>query len=159
MGVSGNGSFKSSDLRKDSRLQVSPLVGYFISKNLAIGSQLILNHSTKSLSGNTIYEERGRSIHGLVRYYIGDWKVKPYLNLMAGYNRDIVFESSGFGFLVLTDFNKGMNASLGVGLAYFMSPKVALEAEANYQKYFYDDLDDSKISAVKLRMGISVYFK
>lgn len=95
----------------------------------------------------------------MVRYYIGDWKVKPYLNLMAGYSRYMVLQEGVSGFLVDTEYSKGMNASLGAGLAYFMSPKVALEAEANYQKYFYDDLDDSKISAVKLRMGISFYLR
>ena len=78
---------------------------------------------------------------------------------MAGYSSYIVLVKGDSGFLVDAEYGKGMNASLGAGIAYFVSSKMALEAEANYQKYFYDDMDGSRISAVKLRMGLSVYFR
>ncbi|TDB59567.1 hypothetical protein EZE20_22475 [Arundinibacter roseus] len=135
------------------------MLGYFVAKNLAIGGQFNLSNSTKSLSGSTSYKERNRSIHGMVRYYVGDRKVKPYLNLMIGFNRDSYFLNGVNGMLVLMEFNKGMNASLGAGLAYFVLPKVALEAEANYQNYFDKDFDDSRVNNMKLRLGVSFYLR
>jgi hypothetical protein len=55
--------------------------------------------------------------------------------------------------------DEGWNASLGAGVAYFVAPKVALEADANYRYHFKSDLGKEKNNAVTLRLGITLYLR
>jgi outer membrane protein W len=105
------------------------------------------------------YKSNTTSIHGLARYYFGNWKARPYVNFMTGYTWNRALTMSQNGELVRFRGDEGWNASLGAGVAYFVAPKVALEADANYRHHFNDDLGRRNNRAVTLRLGLSLYLR
>lgn len=159
LGLSGNASFKTVEQNRRTSIQAAPLIGYFVKNNLALGTQLTLDHNRRLFMDQLNDKANTVSLHGMSRYYLGTWKARPYLNFTGGYtwNRALTVLPNGEQIRFTGD--EGWNASLGAGLAYFVAPKVALEADANYRHYFASDLGREKNNAVTFRLGIALYLR
>ncbi|WP_247231955.1 outer membrane beta-barrel protein [Telluribacter sp. SYSU D00476] len=159
VGLSGNGSFKRAKYSTTTSLQLAPQLGYFIGRNLALGTQFSLDYTHHIFFEDLTHKAKRTSFYGLSRYYIGNWKARPYVNLMVGrsWNRDIITYSNGVVSRMRED--EAWNTSLGAGVAYFVGPKVAIEADANYRYYLRNDFGRRITDAVTLRFGLSLYLK
>jgi hypothetical protein len=159
LGLSGNAAFKGAEQSRTTNLQAAPLIGYFVDKNWVVGTQLTLDHERRKFMDKLNYKAQSTSLHAISRYYIGDWKARPFLQVMTGYNWNRALVPDSNGQLVKYRGDEGWNASLGAGLAYFVAPKVALEADANYRHHFSSDLGRRNNRAVTLRLGLSLYLR
>ncbi|GAB2776485.1 hypothetical protein GCM10027275_19590 [Rhabdobacter roseus] len=157
VGLSGNGSFQKDGLNRLSQVQLAPQLGYFVARNLALGAQLSLDQRESRYRGNTTLKSHATSAYGQARYYIGNAKLKPYATILAGYGWNRGHGLDGTGDLVRFRGDDGWQAAAGAGLAYFVGPQIALEAEAHYRFLNHGRFDRDR-SATTLRLGIALYW-
>lgn len=131
------GSFQASKInnnleaRKESNVQFSPKVGFFLSDKFALGVEV--GFGTRSLESTTSdvglaeYKESNFGIGGFGRYYflkVGS-RFKTYTEIGAGYisSRDRI-SSPGLRYQDLK-FN-GFAANAGIGANFFLTEKIAI---------------------------------
>ncbi|GAB2783482.1 hypothetical protein GCM10027275_29330 [Rhabdobacter roseus] len=152
VGLSGNGAIRKQDFNRNTQLQATPLVGYFVRKNLALGGQVAWDHFQRGSSGfQFTYKSSTMNANALARLYFGEGKLKPYGTLLGGYAwswRDVPY---------LLPVNHGgidgWNAAVGAGGAYFVAPQVALEGQVDYR--FLNNGDVKQVAA--FRLGFALY--
>ncbi|UHG93466.1 outer membrane beta-barrel protein [Spirosoma oryzicola] len=122
---------------------LSPSAGYFVANGLLVGARVPLSYASvryPEYNSNGTSPVPAKSIatsYGLgpfVRYYVGSAKVKPYIGLSYTYSltntkqtssaRETVKNSSHYSLIVPT-----------LGVAYFVTRNVALNAGLNYNSY------------------------
>ncbi len=109
---------------KNTTLNLSPSVGYFVVDNLAVGVNI--NYSQEKFANIT---QNSLSFGPFARYYFGKHdKLKPFgqigLGLFSG-NHQVNFRNTKV---------KGSTYHIGLGAAYFLTKNVALEGLFQYQK-------------------------
>lgn len=158
VGLAGNASFNKNSSFKSSHVTFSPRVGVFLANNLVVGGQMSLDRQTSDLFsfGNNYTRTLETSVGAFARYYLGDAKLRPYFSAQTGYSwlrmkSTVPFER---GYL---QGDQKWQASAGAGLAWFVTPRVALEAEANYRFLNYNKVQIGEDANLNLRVGLSLY--
>lgn len=136
------GDFQYSDQNRQKIFSgsLTPTAGYFVAKNLLVGAGVPLSLSTNSYYGirypdptfvkfevtNTQY-----GVSPFVRYYIGSAKLKPYVGVAYSYSKT---HSQTMASSALLQKSEGYSSAIvpGLGIAYFISRSVALNAGLNY---------------------------
>lgn len=107
---------------------LTPKLGYFIKDDLAIGGYVNFGLSTAKGAGSTV--DYGIGAFG--RYFINDKNVKK----LEFSKRARFFVEANAGFAGTNPASgastNGLNLGAGPGLAYFITPNVALEALVKY---------------------------
>lgn len=142
--VGGTFTINTGDNR--TTIALSPMAGYFVMNNLAVGGNISLSHSKL---GNNKVTTFGAG--PLVRYYFGRANIKPFLHGEFG----IVSEK----FKVVNNSNteNGIHFLLALGLAGFLNQNVALEALAGYDHTRLKDFDGD--GGFAFRLGFQVYLR
>jgi len=111
-------------------MDLTPKIAYFIRDNLALGGYGRFSLATAKDQGtNTTY-----GIGALGRYFIEDKKVRQLE--FSQRSRFFVEATAGFGGNNYSETginNNGLDIGFGPGLAYFITPNVALEALLKYE--------------------------
>lgn len=111
---------KNSDT-KISSFEFNPKAGYFLSDKFAVGVELGIGSGKKSVAGNDILKSSNFNVGAFGRYYFLDLgeRFKTYTEF--GFN--VGSEKDGVNSTVKTNtFNLGA----GLGMNYFVSPKMAI---------------------------------
>lgn len=144
--LGGGGFFRSSD--GSFSTYINPDLGLFLVDNMAVGASLPLFYRNYD-TGSSI----SLGLTPFVRYYVGEGRTRFFALASMGYNRswyrykeDVLGENHSEGY--------GMGTA-GIGLAYFLSSQVGLEAMLsyngrNYQEGDYDGYFD-------LAFGFQIY--
>lgn len=139
-------SVKTGSLNvKNTTLNLSPSVGYFVGDNLAVGVNI--NYSQEKFAHIT---QNSLSFGPFARYYFGKHdKLKPFGQIGLG-----LF--SGKHQVNLIDTNvKGSTYHIGLGAAYFITKNVALEGFFQYQKINLNEGSNS--NTLGLRIGFQIH--
>lgn len=156
-GVSGAGGFNSG------LWSLTGQVGYFAAKRLAAGVQISYGQDfLKKKDSGTVFQglyPNERRISTLdpqlfLRYYLFQYKVKPFFQLATGVNYQWGSQSNDSGGSNSVN-SLGFNAGGAVGAAWLASRKVSIEASYNRKltKTEYNDAND----ITRFRLGISVF--
>ncbi|WP_276134050.1 hypothetical protein [Polluticoccus soli] len=105
-------------------LSINPAAGYFVKNNLAVGAGIQL---TPWIGDEFSF---GYGIQPFVRRYFGKGLTKPFAEASAGYSGFISAEDGRPFFLT---------ANVGSGLAYFITPNVALESRLSVSAHSGSD--------------------
>jgi opacity protein-like surface antigen len=160
VGLAGNGSINRVQNARNANVLFMPHVAYFVSRNIALGGQLSVDHTRRTFDTNLISSSTATGANALARFYIGDWKLRPYVNVMAGYAWHRAKGLDGItGEPMRFRGDQRWNTSVGAGVAYFVAPKVALEADVNYRYFWRGDFDTRKNAGTTFRLGLSLYLK
>ena len=140
--LGGNGSVRFTD---PFMVSLNPNVGYFLADQLAMGSALFVNALSSGSFNNT-----SLGITPFVRYYFGQTNLRPFVLAQAGYSR-IWPGYRNFG----SPISEGMgDLSLGVGLTYFISRQVGLEATFSRRTLIRETFTDNTLG---LNFGFQIY--
>jgi len=115
---------------------LSPSVGYFVAKNLAVGASLPVSYAYDSynFTGTGRSETDGFSV-GLspfARYYVGSANLRPFVDASIGFQQFWI-SSTRFGAPEAQRSNYNVtNYQVGGGAAYFINNTASLDASLNY---------------------------
>jgi outer membrane protein len=140
----GSGSYQDQGSNRSFSLDLAPSGGYFVVNNLLIGARLPLGFDRSRTSGfpnPTSPQKTTSTSYGLgplVRYYIGEGKVKPYVGASFTYGRSTTRREQDTQFLDQKASYTQISPTLGV--TYFVTRNVALNAGVSYDlsRYKYD---------------------
>jgi outer membrane protein len=113
---------------ENSRFEISPKAGYFITENIALGGRLsYLQNESDNGNGNSA-ENKSYGLGAFGRYYFTpDKKFSLFGQAGLDYFRSEISSS---------DFEtNGFNLGLGAGLNYFVSKRFSLEASLAFFDY------------------------
>ncbi len=115
---------------------LSPSVGYFVAKNLAVGASLPVSYAYGSFdvtgTGRSKTDVFSVGLSPFARYYIGSAKLRPFVDASIGFQQFWI-SSTRFGTPETARSNSNVtNYSLGGGVAYFINNTVSLDASLNY---------------------------
>lgn len=153
----GGGSFSFGTTNENSNsislnsLSIGPKVGYFFSNNLAVGIEIDYNLSklngefydyfdqTTGLMTRTFgFKEENFGLAPFVRYYVtikNNFRFFGQASILGQINSYKNIDENDY--LYRTDYTfKGFGASLNPGLAFFPSPKWAIEFSFPIVRYF-----------------------
>lgn len=109
---------------KSKRKNFTPTVGYFLADKFLVGTEISLFQSKLDrINLGNDFKVSSFQVSPMLRYYLGDNKIKPYLQLTGVWNSSKVSGGDSFAFESFT-MNKG--ALLGqLGFDLFLSPNAA----------------------------------
>jgi hypothetical protein len=158
LGGGGSLNFSSEDENSDFDVNLSPTVGCFFTKKIALGVSMPLSfnyftrksyNSSQSFRGN-IY---GFGISPFLRYYFFQKKKVAFFGSASyGFNQEI-YTSKNDDDNELYFFT---NANASLGFVYFISQNIGLESTIGYNSYKNSDFETSNI---KLNFGLQIYLK
>jgi outer membrane protein len=134
----GNFSYQTQNGGKNFSGSISPSAGYFIIDNLLIGTGVPVSYSAYRFPSNFNSVESATTSYGLspfARYYIGKNHLKPYIGLAYSYSRTSTRQTQpDFTGQVTKQTTTGSVTNLvpTIGVAYFITDNVALNAGLNY---------------------------
>jgi len=135
---------------RQSRLEATPSIGFFVADNVALGFGL-------PISSNRYEDSRQRYIRRsssfafapFGRYYFGAANIKPFLEARFGIQR---FRTVETGRSEMTD--NALFVGMGGGIAFFLNEHVALEPKLTYDAYSRNNTS----SSFNFNLGFQVYF-
>lgn len=135
----GNFSYQTQNGSKNFSGNISPSAGYFVIDNLLIGTGIPLSYSAfrfpTTIAPFVKSTSTGYGLAPFARYYFGKDKLKPYAGLSYSYSRsvnkqtqaDVTGQPSE-----RTSLASSTNLTPTVGVAYFITNNIALNAGLNY---------------------------
>ena len=138
------GNFAINTAKNDTRVTLTPTVGYFFINNFAGGANVDLTYSKAGSNKSTIF-----GIGPFARYYLGTLNIRPFAHANLNFTSNRSKNSAGS-----TTLN-GSNYFLGAGLAAFINRNVAVEGLAGYSRTNYSHLSGS--GGFNLRIGFQIY--
>ncbi|QKZ14515.1 outer membrane beta-barrel protein [Spirosoma sp. KUDC1026] len=171
----GNFSYQSQNGTKNFSGSISPSAGYFVIDNLLVGTGVPLSYSAfrfptaiapfaKSIS-------TGYGLSPFARYYVGKTQLKPYAELAYSYSRSInkqTQEDVTGQLSERTSLASSTNLTPTVGVAYFFTNNVALNAGLSYNiqasKTEACDVNNNLVSftsnwkSLSLGIGLQIFF-
>jgi hypothetical protein len=139
------GNFTLNTASNNTQIGLNPTAGYFVMNNLAVGGTVALGYSQLGENKSTTF-----GIGPLARYYFGQKNIRPFVN------GEFTFQSLKFKSPTETNTENGVNFLLGLGLAGFLNPNVALEAIAGYN---HTRLEGNGDGGFAMRVGFQVYLR
>lgn len=122
--VEGNLGFSSSNDKntdtKSNGFDFNPMAGYFVTEKLAVGVELMVGSDKTEVSGTDTNKNSNFGAGVFARYYFLDLgqRFKTYAQAGVGFN-------SGKAGLAEAKYS-GVGAGAGLGIQYFVSPKIAI---------------------------------
>ncbi len=143
-------------------MDMAPSAGYFISHNFALGLSIPIITSTLS-SSNYLHKEREMGIAPFALLYFGNGKLKPYLSVLYKLSKERTYHEAGvdFGNTNYESISRNSTWSPGVGVAYFITKGIAVNAIINYNSYNRRvDNNGGRYSGkdATLHLGFNVFF-
>jgi outer membrane protein len=144
------------DDTKETTLKIQPTIGYFVINNLAIELSTALEYS-KTKAGSNESSSTSLIIGPLVRYYVGQSKVKPYMEggLGLSTHQSKAEDGSEMKF-------SGMAYQIGLGVGYFVNEHVSIDGIVNYMgtnlKYSEDSKLKISLGGINIGLGFTVCF-
>jgi outer membrane protein len=142
-------------------ISLSPRVGYFALNRLAVGLVTSASYSREERDfGGRMFSTTSNLLTANVfaRYYIRSAKFTPFVQGEFGYSRFKVNMTvpPGLGGTSSGNAEDQGNYSLGAGLAYFVSPQVAIEGTLDWaSRSFFQSTADHVLN---FRVGLMLYF-
>lgn len=155
--ISGNVSYgtQKTDDFKQSSFTVAPMVGYFVSNNIAIGGSVAYT-SGKNEGGSTETTSNSLNIGAFGRYYfMPSNQFSVFAQLQAGYlTRKNETEGGSFS----EEYKEnGFAAGFGPGVNYWLSDKFALETFVGFINYSSTEPDvDNAEATNRFNIGLNL---
>lgn len=143
LGATTSGSF-SNGSTNIWNLSLNPKAGLFVANNLLFGSEV-----TSGVSLSSSLNSYNLGISGFGRYYLGSGKVRPYVFAKYGYQTSSLYFSDE---ALRTIRDNDQFAQVGLGAAYFISPRFAIETDFGY------NIGGFSASQTFFTVGLSYYF-
>ena len=140
------GNVQLTTAKNDTRIELTPSIGYFFVENFALGANLNLAYAK---TGESEAKQTTMGVGPFVRYYVGTAGVRPFLE------GNVNFISTKYKLGTGTSTSTGTNFFFGPGAAFFLNPNVALEGLLGYKHVAYKNQVGSGGLAFKL--GFQVY--
>jgi outer membrane protein W len=163
-GQVGNLLYQGTTSNQTIAVLLSPSAGYFVAKNLAVGLSvpvLYQNVTSKSSNGDFGISFTQVGLTPFVRFYLGDAKLRPFLNASGGYNisRTSFSSSSQFPITNNSPNDDFWGYSVGAGVAYFINNSLSFDGLVSYTDG-RATLADLVYSTTRQRtFGVSVGFR
>ncbi|HAA16957.1 MAG TPA: hypothetical protein DCE41_36690 [Cytophagales bacterium] len=132
--TSHRGSWDSSIGTRDFRAVLAPQAGVFVNDHLRLGGVLNASFShSRWNEGQEGFQSRGISIGPEVAYYFGEKRWTPFVfgAIQLRWYQNIRLQNG----VETESTNRNSFTQLGGGIAYWVAPKVALQASVNYAAY------------------------
>jgi hypothetical protein len=162
-GLSGLGGFSSGVNRSSGFWSVTPQVGFTPIDRLVVGVQAGLGRDyakrgqSSSLSGMIAYHYFSIAPEIYVRYYFFDFRIRPFVQLSTGVNRQWgSFDNDAGGWT--SDRGTNYIGAGTVGASLMLGKRFALEAMYNHRFFTNSRLADAN-DKVKLRIGLSLLLR
>lgn len=155
-GFYGSGGFSNGPAYRNPRWSVSPWAGYFIGTNLATGLRMSYGwdvYELKSAAGTTgIPNHRYNSLapEVFLRYYVHHIKIKPFVQVGAGYNFQWGEVDNTPGRVKASN----IIGSVEGGIRFPVGKRFSIDAAYNWRAFSKSDLNDSNEKG-RLRLGFS----
>ncbi|MVM37263.1 outer membrane beta-barrel protein [Spirosoma sp. HMF3257] len=140
-GVSvGQFSYQKADLGNFFSGSLTPTAGYFVAPNLLLGAGIPLSYNTQRYL-SPVVNQKTRSftvgVSPFARYYIGAAKLKPNIGFSFSYSHNNYYStgSTNSSSLESVATTNAITITPSVGLAYFLSQSISLDARLNYNWY------------------------
>jgi len=146
------GSVGNLNFRKGiTSFSISPQGGYFVAENLALGLSADFAYTrftsefSPTFEGNSI----GYGVGPFARYYIGDSRLRPLIQLLYSYNYSRLDVTSQVNETTTQLF------AAGGGVAYFLTDNVAFESLISYNR----DLNRNAAApnSIDISFGFQIY--
>ncbi|MEO6282423.1 MAG: hypothetical protein ABIO93_03485 [Dyadobacter sp.] len=142
---------------------LAPQVGYLVANRLVVGFQLSIGKSSQRLKTGTpaVYMIPEYEFYSVLpeiysRYYLLDFKLKPFVQLSSGYNFQWGNEQKGS--LEASSDSQNFALSGAFGLSFRIGRHVALEALYNARFDNNSRILDSNEN-LKYRLGLSIFIR
>lgn len=115
---------------KNFSMDFSPMVGYFVAKNLVVGLEIPISYRSEDDEDNSKASTLTFAGAPFCRYYFGNEKIKPFLQGSAGAGLARVKYEYGD-----TDYDEKstlFTCNLGGGVAFFVNEKIAIDFQLSY---------------------------
>jgi hypothetical protein len=150
--IGGYGNIDVYNVGSDYRqfyTSINPQAGYFLVDNFALGTRLPLSGSTSP--GFRTYT---LGIGPFIRYYVGESRIRFFGEAQANLNYGYQFNEYAIGDETTNELYIVYGA--GLGLAYFITPRVGLEAMLGYTN---GTNTDNRITSgqINLNAGFQIY--
>jgi outer membrane protein len=146
---------------------VTPAVGWFVANNLAVGTGIRLSYSRSKFNGfgtmfpvSTTSRSFGYGLAPFARYYLpGSGKHRVFAHVSAEHTwfRERTKYEEGPNTNASNSFPRTWAAYGGLGYNYFLTPTVALEAQAGYRRSGYFNDRRPATGELDARVGLSVF--
>lgn len=153
--VGGTASFSSNNQEtadlKETNIEISPNLGYFILNKLAAGVRVGLTSDRISVDGSFVNKTKSQSIAPFIRYYLLPNGQKVNVLLDASYQHTRIEHP-----VEPVRIGKANGFSVAAGPAFFLTPNVALEFTLGYSQMKQQD-SDYKINTFKTGLGFQIH--
>ncbi|GAB3170088.1 outer membrane protein [Telluribacter humicola] len=143
---------------------MTPQLGYLIANRLVAGFQLSYGKDSFNYKNNSpqLPSVPGHQYHSIApelysRYYLTGYRVKPFVQISAGYNWQKELVDTTTGEEVSSSSNNFIGAG-GIGLGYMLTRSVAIEGLYNYRFFTKSRIIDAN-EDLKFRLGVSVFLR
>jgi len=153
--------YNSGDIGKTSSFKITPGIGYFLFKNFLVGIDFSLDYYHQKDNGK-IYKETTTALSPFLRLYIGDKKVKPFINGAAG--PGWIKTKSEYNGNTSEQKSRLSGYEAGGGLAFFLSDGISLDLSIAYASATSKFTDGSNVKwentakGFGSNFGFSMYF-
>lgn len=120
-------------------VRFTPAAGYFVAKNLVIGTgiPLSINYASVGQSGSYYQGDdvfnTSLGLSPFIRYYVGETRLKPYLGVSYSYlYKTYKYSHSTFPIADISTTTYSTVIAPSIGLAYFISPQIAFNIDLSY---------------------------
>ena len=154
-GISLNTSYSSTNIAKTGSISTSFTLAKFRAHNFALGSQMGFSYIRSFVYADTTYRKIAYintysfSYGLLIRYYFGNSNTKPFIQAVPSISYLNHYYTNGTSYgLNISDW-----ISFGIGVAHFISDKVAIEAVLSDNNIF-----QPKSPNFNFKFGFQIYF-
>jgi len=162
-GIYGSGGFNNSPLYKHPTWSLSPWAGYFVAPNLATGLRIAYGNDASRFKDGTAassvmleHDHRSLAPEIFVRYYVPYIKVKPFIQVSAGYNFQWGESENDSGRMEKVKASNAIGSIEG-GIRFPVGKRISIDAAYNYRIFSTSALQDPNQKG-KIRIGLSYRF-
>jgi hypothetical protein len=163
IGGSGTIDFPTNTSPKWFSFDITPKVGQFFLKNLAIGITPEWGYSYEKRYSGTKENITVLGIGPFIRFYLGKSKLRYFAEAGISYNH--IWRSSKYNYGFYPSYKTeaySFSENIGIGMVYFINQNVGLETKLQYQHSYNTSLFSSSVSnysynGLTLNLGLQIY--
>ncbi len=158
-GLYGSGGFNNSPYYKRPIWSLSPWAGYFVAKNLATGLRMSYGKDAMELkSGSAVsiweYDHKSFAPEVFVRYYAPGIRIKPFVQVSAGYNFQWGETENTSGQMGKVKAS-GVIGSVEGGVRFPIGKRFSIDAAYNWRAFSKSSVLNDANEKGRLRLGFS----
>ena len=159
IGLYGSGGLNNSPIYKHPTWSLSPWAGYFVAPNLAAGLRMSFGKDAmelKSGSTDSIWEYSHKAVapEVFVRYYAPGIKIKPFVQVAAGYNFQWG-ETENFSGQMQKVKASGVIGSVEGGIRFPVGKRFSIDAAYNWRAFSTQSVLNDANERGRVRLGLS----